>query len=57
MKTRCLVVAGTIASTLAIAGCKQEAKAPEPVRPVAVGRPATGLNRQHDGGRNDPAAL
>lgn len=33
MKTRFLV-AGTIASTLAIAGCKQEAKAPEPVRPV-----------------------
>jgi membrane fusion protein, multidrug efflux system len=34
MRTRFFVVAGTIASTLAIAGCKQEAKAPEPVRPV-----------------------
>jgi RND family efflux transporter MFP subunit len=34
MKTRFLVVAGTIASALAVAGCKQEAKAPEPVRPV-----------------------
>jgi membrane fusion protein, multidrug efflux system len=34
MRTRFLVVAGTIASALAIAGCKQEAKAPEPVRPV-----------------------
>jgi RND family efflux transporter MFP subunit len=34
MKTRFLVVAGTIASALAMAGCKQEAKAPEPVRPV-----------------------
>ena len=42
MKTRFLVVAGTIASALAIAGCKQEAKAPEPVRPVlsAVLQPA-----------------
>jgi RND family efflux transporter MFP subunit len=34
MKTRFFVVAGTIASALAMAGCKQEAKAPEPVRPV-----------------------
>jgi membrane fusion protein, multidrug efflux system len=34
MKTRFLVVAGTIASALAMAGCKQEVKAPEPVRPV-----------------------
>ena len=42
MKTQFLVVAGTIASALAIAGCKQEAKAPEPVRPVlsAVLQPA-----------------
>src|ERR1700730_2979474 len=42
MRTRFFIVAGTIASTLAIAGCKQEAKAPEPVRPVrsAVLRPA-----------------
>src|ERR1700752_547634 len=42
MKTRFLVVAGTIASALAMAGCKQEAKAPEPVRPVlsAVLQPA-----------------
>jgi membrane fusion protein, multidrug efflux system len=43
MKTRFLVVAGTIASALAMAGCKQEAKAPEPVRPVlsAVLQPAS----------------
>ena len=34
MRTRFFIVAGTIASTLAMAGCKQEAKAPEPVRPV-----------------------
>jgi RND family efflux transporter MFP subunit len=34
MKTRFLVVASTIVSALAMAGCKQEAKAPEPVRPV-----------------------
>ena len=34
MKTRFFVVASTIASALAMAGCKQEAKAPEPVRPV-----------------------
>ncbi|MEA2885159.1 MAG: rane fusion protein multidrug efflux system [Bradyrhizobium sp.] len=34
MKTRGLIVASTIASTLAVAGCKQEVKAPEPVRPV-----------------------
>ena len=34
MRTRFFVVAGTIASALAMAGCKQEAKAPEPVRPV-----------------------
>jgi RND family efflux transporter MFP subunit len=33
MKTRFLV-ASTIASALALAGCKQEVKAPEPVRPV-----------------------
>jgi RND family efflux transporter MFP subunit len=42
MKTRLFVVAGTIASALAMAGCKQEVKAPEPVRPVlsAVVQPA-----------------
>src|SRR5450631_1408609 len=42
MKTRFLVVAGTIASALVVTGCKQEAKAPEPVRPVlsAVLQPA-----------------
>jgi RND family efflux transporter MFP subunit len=42
MKTRLFVVAGTIASALAMAGCKQEAKSPEPVRPVlsAVLQPA-----------------
>src|SRR6202051_1687524 len=34
MRTRTFVIASTIASALAIAGCKQEAKAPEPVRPV-----------------------
>jgi RND family efflux transporter MFP subunit len=41
MKTR-LLVAGTFASALAMAGCKQEAKAPDPVRPVlsAVLQPA-----------------
>src|SRR6202049_1661029 len=42
MKTRLFVIASTIASALAMAGCKQEAKAPEPVRPVlsAVLQPA-----------------
>jgi hypothetical protein len=42
MRTRFFVVAIAIASALAMAGCKQEAKAPEPVRPVlsAVLRPA-----------------
>jgi RND family efflux transporter MFP subunit len=34
MKTRISVVAFCIASALALAGCKQEAKAPEPIRPV-----------------------
>jgi membrane fusion protein, multidrug efflux system len=34
MRTRLFVVAGVFASALAMAGCKQEAKAPEPVRPV-----------------------
>ena len=34
MKTRLLVVASTIASALAMAGCKQDVTAPEPVRPV-----------------------
>ena len=57
MKTRFLVVAGTIASALVVAGCKQEVKAPEPVRPVlsTVLQPAaTGST---DGGRNHPAPL
>jgi RND family efflux transporter MFP subunit len=42
MRTRFFIVASTIASALAMAGCKQEAKAPEPVRPVlsTVLRPA-----------------
>jgi hypothetical protein len=42
MKTRFFIVAGTIATALAMAGCKQEAKAPEPVRPVlsAILQPA-----------------
>lgn len=34
MKSRSAVVAGTLASALAVAGCHQETKAPEPVRPV-----------------------
>src|SRR5438132_13822261 len=34
MKTRFLIVAGTIATALAVGGCKRELKAPEPVRPV-----------------------
>jgi RND family efflux transporter MFP subunit len=34
MRTRFFVIAGAMASALALAGCKQEAKAPEPVRPV-----------------------
>ena len=34
MRTRFFIVASTIVSALALAGCKQEAKAPEPVRPV-----------------------
>lgn len=34
MRTQFLVVAGTLASALTVAGCKQEVKAPEPVRPV-----------------------
>jgi membrane fusion protein, multidrug efflux system len=42
MRPRFLVIATAIASALAIAGCKQEAEAPEPVRPVlsAVLQPA-----------------
>ena len=42
MKTRLFIVASTIVSALAMAGCNQEAKAPEPVRPVlsAVVQPA-----------------
>jgi RND family efflux transporter MFP subunit len=34
MRTRFFVAASALASALAIAGCKQEAKAPEPIRPV-----------------------
>src|SRR4029077_4466352 len=34
MRTRFFVVASAIASALAMAGCKQEAKAPEPLRSV-----------------------
>lgn len=34
MTTRLVVLAGTIASALAMSGCKQEVNAPEPVRPV-----------------------
>ncbi len=43
MKSRVLFAAGTIALALTIAGCKQEAKDPEPVRPVlsAVLQPAS----------------
>jgi RND family efflux transporter MFP subunit len=46
MRTRFLVVAGTIASALAMAGCKEEAKAPVPVRPVlsTVLQPAATAN-------------
>src|SRR5208337_430118 len=34
MRTRALAVAGMVVSALVLAACKQEAKAPEPVRPV-----------------------
>ena len=34
MSARFFIVATTVASALAMAGCQQEAKAPEPVRPV-----------------------
>jgi RND family efflux transporter MFP subunit len=34
MKRRAMIAAGTIASALLLAGCQQETKAPEPVRPV-----------------------
>jgi membrane fusion protein, multidrug efflux system len=34
MRARLFVVASAIASALAMGGCRQEAKAPEPVRPV-----------------------
>jgi membrane fusion protein, multidrug efflux system len=34
MKKRAMIAAGTIASALLLAGCQQETKAPEPVRPV-----------------------
>ena len=42
MRTQIFVIASTIASALAMAGCQQEAMAPEPVRPVlsAVLQPA-----------------
>jgi multidrug efflux pump subunit AcrA (membrane-fusion protein) len=34
MRTQIFIVASTIASALAMAGCQQETKVPEPVRPV-----------------------
>jgi membrane fusion protein, multidrug efflux system len=34
VRTRLFIIVSSIASALAIAGCKQEASAPEPVRPV-----------------------
>ncbi|MBV8701259.1 MAG: efflux RND transporter periplasmic adaptor subunit [Bradyrhizobium sp.] len=34
MRTRYFLIASTIASALVVAGCKQETKTPEPVRPV-----------------------
>lgn len=34
MKSRAMIVAGTLATALAVAGCQQETKAPGPVRPV-----------------------
>jgi membrane fusion protein, multidrug efflux system len=34
MKRRAMIAAGTFASALLLAGCQQETKAPEPVRPV-----------------------
>ncbi|WP_375787770.1 efflux RND transporter periplasmic adaptor subunit [Bradyrhizobium sp. Pha-3] len=34
MKKRAMIAAGTFASALVLAGCQQEAKAPDPVRPV-----------------------
>lgn len=34
MKRRAMIPAGIVASALALAGCQQETKAPEPVRPV-----------------------
>ena len=34
MKKRAMIATGTFVSALVLAGCQQEAKAPEPVRPV-----------------------
>jgi len=34
MTSRAIIVAGTLVSALAVAGCQQETEAPEPVRPV-----------------------
>jgi membrane fusion protein, multidrug efflux system len=34
MKKRAMIAAGTFVSALALAGCQQDTKAPEPVRPV-----------------------
>ena len=34
MKRRAMIATGTFVSALALAGCQQDAKAPEPVRPV-----------------------
>ena len=50
MKTRFLVVARTIASALAMAGCKQEAKVPEPVRPVLSTVVEPAASAEHCGG-------
>src|SRR6202166_4789319 len=44
MRTRFFVVASAIASALAMAGCKQETKAPEPVRPVLSAGPQPGAS-------------
>jgi hypothetical protein len=33
MRTQALAIAGIFASALVLAACKQEARAPEPVRP------------------------
>jgi len=57
MRTRFFIIAGTIASTLPMAGCKQEAKAPEPVRPVLSTILQPAASGQHSGGWNRAAPL